>query len=80
MFVELNGIGIDPDYIDELAEKLEFNMGNWKDPLTICFHGLSLWMRTVIPDVGQRDYDKKLGGVNPRSPKQLLQVFKDFGM
>jgi len=22
-------LGIDPDYIDELAEKLEFNMGNF---------------------------------------------------
>jgi len=80
MFVELNGIGIDPDYIDELAEKLEFNMGN----LERSINDMLPWIKSVdedgIPDVGQRDYDKKLGGVNPRSPKQLLQVFKDFGM
>ena len=81
MFVELNGIAIDPEYIDELSEKLKKEIAS----LEISLNTMLPWIRTVDQDTGEldidtRDYDKKTGGVNPRSPKQLLEVFKDFGM
>lgn len=75
VFVELNGISIDPDYLDTLSEKLQDELG-----LTEIKLNLMLPNKLITNGVfGPKNYDKA-GGVNPRSPVQLKKVFQDFGV
>lgn len=74
MFVELNGIGVDPEYIEVLSERLQDEIGLFKIKM-------NLMLPYVPNDEGipeQKNYDKN-GGVNPASPLQVKKVFKDFG-
>lgn len=77
MFVELSGIGVDHDYISTLAEILKDNLGFLEIKLNMQLPEIE-WDNDNSQTIS-KDYDKQ-GGVNPRSPIQLLKVFKDFGM
>lgn len=67
VFVELNGIAVDKDYIESLSEIL-------LDELQL----KEIVLNLMLPK--GKSYDAKTGGVNPRSPMQLKKVFRDFGM
>ncbi len=76
MFVELAGMAVDPDYIDELSFKLQRQIAILEKSI----NEILPWVKDEEGFPEQKQYDKKMEGVNPRSPKQLLQVFKDFGI
>lgn len=76
VFVELNGIGVDPDYMDTLSEKLMDEIGLLEIKLNLMLPATAV-NEDGIPTT--KNYDKA-GGINPRSPLQLKKVFRDFGM
>lgn len=81
MFVELNGIAVDPGYIDVLAESFKTSLGFLEIKLNLMLPKVKQYDNDTGELLGEaeKNYDKD-GGVNPRSPIQLLKVFRDFGM
>lgn len=64
MFMELNGIAVDRDVLNELHQE---------------FMGTLAILEKDIDGIVGRDYDKK-GGINPRSPKQVKEYLADKGI
>lgn len=63
MFLELNGITIDRAYNRELSQKFAARL-----------YRMELDLNEFL---GGKDYDAKLGGINPRSPKQVKAYLHD---
>jgi len=65
MYVELNGIGVDREYLDTLTDEYLDRLDNIEQDINKIIEG--------------RDYDKR-GGINPRSPMQVKQYLSDKGI
>lgn len=65
MFVELNGITVDREYLKELDVKFRHSL-----------EGMEIELDRIIRG---RNYDKR-GGINPRSPAQVKQYLADHGI
>lgn len=68
MFMELNGIAVDKEYIRELD-------GQYVDSL----HNIEDRIDAIVGRNSVKDYDKR-GGINPRSPMQVKAYLKDRGV
>ncbi len=66
IYIEMNGMGVDIEYLDILAT-------DYKEKLKQTERKLNL----MLP-IDDKHYDPT-GGLNPNSPKQLKEAFKDFG-
>jgi len=73
IYVELNGIGVDETYLDDLAEQFQKILDK-----------IQIKMDLMLPVDGKRyqppSAKKKPWNVNPGSPAQIKEVFKDFGI
>jgi uracil-DNA glycosylase family 4 len=65
MFLELNGIAIDREYNKKLNTEYQERLYQMEQSLNYHLEG--------------KDYDPRLGGINPRSPKQVKQYLHDNG-
>jgi uracil-DNA glycosylase family 4 len=64
-FLELNGIAVDKEYNAQLSVQYQ----TWLDEL-------EAQLNPIAKEANEDGYDK-YGGINPRSPKQLMEFFTD---
>lgn len=69
MFMELNGIGIDKQYLKTLDREYLDRLHTIEDELD-----------EIVGRKSLKDYDKKKGGINPRSPMQVKAYLNDKGI
>jgi uracil-DNA glycosylase family 4 len=68
-FLELNGITIDREYNDLLSTVYQTELDSLEEELN------------PIAEITKPDgYEKRGGGINPRSPKQLKELFADLNL
>lgn len=73
IYIEMNGIGIDRDYLEELSRILGVEIEEIREEITV-----------LLPDKTKRyqpkSAKKHAPNLNPGSPQQVTQVLKDFGI